>query len=71
MKKLLAVLLILALVGVAACMPPAEMLNQQDMGTESAADDVSGDLDAVLAVEEDLDTSSMDNLDQDLSEITW
>ncbi|MCK4589698.1 MAG: hypothetical protein KAT77_04585 [Nanoarchaeota archaeon] len=71
MKKLFAVLLILVLVGLVACMPPAEMLDQEETGTEAAADEVSEDLDAVLTVEEDLDTSSMDTLDQDLAEITW
>lgn len=72
MKKLFAVLMILVLVSVVACMPPKEMLNQQNAGTESAAvEDVTGDLDAVSAVEDDLDTSSMDTLDQDMAEITW
>ncbi len=71
MKKRFAILLILVLVGMVACMPPAEMLDQQEAGTEAAADEVSDDLDAVSDVEEDLDTSSMDNLDQDLAEITW
>ena len=63
-KKILAILLVLSLVVIVACAPPAE----ETYSNEAA---VSEDVDEITSIEQDLDTSSMDDLDQDLSEITW
>lgn len=64
-KKILALFLILIIVGVAGCAVPTEKPGV----SEDVA--VGEDIDEITAIEEDLDTSSMDNLDQDLADITW
>ena len=47
MKKVFAVLLILVLMGLVACMPPAA---DQPAGTEAVAEEVNEDLDDVYPV---------------------
>jgi|GEM_PF-5528765 len=65
-KQILALLLILIIVGVAGCAIPTEKPAQV---SEEVA--VGEDIDEITTIEENLDTSSMDDLDQDLAEINW
>ena len=70
-KKLIALFLILVLVAIAACTAPSD--NTGSSTTPSVSDDVAvGEgIEGVTSIEDDLDTSALDTLDQDLADITW
>ena len=67
-KKLMALFLILILVSIIGCTAP-KGTGTMPAPTEDAV--VADDIDEVTAIEDDLDTSSMDSLDQDLADISW
>ena len=80
-KKIFALVLILAIVAlIAGCgketgetkiVTSGDTQTVEKTATETSADEVSAGLEEVDALNEDLDTSELDTLDQELDNITW
>ena len=70
-KKLMALLLILILVTVVACVTPAELVEKSKAKDTAEPTEEIPDLDDVTSIENELDLSSMDDLNQDLDDISW
>ena len=68
-KQFLALALILLLVLVVGCIKPAEM--PQEAGEAPAETAISGEVDNVGTLSDELSTSDLDSLDKDLAEVTW
>lgn len=65
-KTLLALLLVLALITV-SCAPAEEVSRAQEPTEEVITENVND----VDSLQDDLDTSELDSLDDDLSEVNW
>jgi len=65
-KTLLALLLVLALITV-SCAPAEEVSKVQEPTEEVITENVN----EIDSLQDDLDASELDSLDEDLSEVTW
>ena len=75
MKKTLALILVIALlvliVGCAQKAPEAAPAAEEKTATETNVEDVATGIDEIDSIEQELNTSELDNLEQELGEVSW
>ncbi|MBS3097242.1 hypothetical protein J4209_00435 [Candidatus Woesearchaeota archaeon] len=70
-KKIIIIGLILLVISLAGCAKKEAPPEEKPTATEEAVTNVGSDISSVDALDKDLDTSDLDDIDKELEEINW